>query len=152
MTAIYDIDNTTNWLQIYSDDFQATYIQGQQIPIYTPIPKTELPVNIDSSLVAIHCTSTQYPNSQKYLGSVVQAVLINQSFPTDTATANAKRIYSNQTVLAQFTEFDDTYRLVLSVRWWVEQLSITVYEYIGLENFKIENRLNIIEEKINQLL
>jgi hypothetical protein len=152
MTAIYDISTDVNWLEIYNDSFQATYVQGQQVPIYTPIPKTELPVDIDTTLVAIYCTSNQYQNSQRYLGSVYQAIITNTAFPTATATGKGRGIYSNQTVLAQFTEFDDNYRLVLNPRWWIEQLTVTVWKYIGDENFDIKNQLDAIEQKINQLL
>jgi hypothetical protein len=152
MTAIYDADNASNWIQVYNGSFAATYPQGQQIPVYNPIPKTELPIDIDRELVAVYCTSTQYPNSKKYLGSVYQAIVGNGAFPTAAATAKVRAIYSNSTTLIEFTQFDDIYRLILSPRWWIEQLNITVFKYTGLANFKLEERLSIIEGKIDQLL
>jgi hypothetical protein len=152
MTAIYDIDNDDNWVQIYNGSFAATYPQGQQIRVYTPIPRTVLPVDIDSSLVAVYCTSTDYPDSPKILGRIVQAVTGNSIFPTTGVYSKGKSIYSNETILAEFLEYDDSYRLQLIPRFYVEQLDVTIFKYIGVANFSIENRLDLIEEKIDRLL
>lgn len=152
MTATYDVNNPANWEQIYNNSFQATYVQGQQVPIYTPIPKTELALNIDSPVLAIYCTSTQYQDAKKYLGSVYQSVIGNGSFPTATLSARGKSLYSNETVFAEFLDFDDNYNLTLNVRWWIEQINITIFKYIGIIDVEIQNRLTTIEAKIDQLL
>ncbi len=152
MSAIYDADNSSNWEQIYSGSFAATYPQGQQIPVYTPIPRTLLPVNIDSSLLAIYVQSTDYPNTQKYLGRVIQSIVSNGTFPTATANSKGAGLWSNETTLIEFTEYDDNYQLLLVPKYYIEQITLTVFKYIGSTNYEVENRLNIIEGKIDQLL
>ena len=152
MSAIYDADNSSNWEQIYSGSFAATYPQGQQIPVYTPIPRTLLPVNIDSSLLAIYAQSTDYPNTQKYLGRVIQSIVSNGTFPTATANSKGAGLWSNETTLIEFTEYDDNYQLLLVPKFYIEQITLTVFKYIGSANYEVENRLNIIEGKIDQLL
>ena len=152
MTANYNANHPDNWEQIYTGSFEATYIQGKQIPIYTPIPKTELTLNIDSPILAIHCTSTQYPNSKRYLGNLYQTVIATGIFPTNTLSAKGKSIYSNETVFAEFTQFVDNYNLMLNVNWRVEQISLTIFKYIGERHFEVQKQLTIIETKIDQML
>ena len=152
MTASYDADNSDNWLQIYQTNFEANFIQGKQIPVYLPIESQELPIDIDSPLVAIYAESNQFLDIKKYLGSVIQGINSNDIFPTQTITARGRGIYSNQTTLLEFPRFDDTYRLIVNPKTYVEQLSIVVYKYTGSTYYDLENRLNIIENKIDQLL
>jgi hypothetical protein len=152
MPANYDADNSNNWEQIYNGSFSVTYVPGKQVPIYTPIPKTILPVQIDAPLIAIYCESTQYSEQKKYLGNVYQAIVGNGVFPTSTATAKGRAIYSNETVLAEFVEFDDFYQIVLNPRFWVEHLDVTIFKYLGEPNYEVNNRLTTIEEKLDRLL
>lgn len=151
MTALYDADSSSNWLQIYQGSFEADFIQGQQVPVYLPIPSTELPIDIDSSLLAVYCTSTQFPELKKYVGSIIQSINASGIFPTATVTGKGRGIYSNQTTLLEFPLYDDPYRLVFNPKYYIEQASLTVYKYVGSTYYVIENRLNIIESKIDQL-
>ena len=152
MPANYDADNPTNWEQIYNGIFAATYIQGRQIPVYNPIPKTLLSLNIDTPLIAIYCQSTDYRDTKKYLGSVYQSVIGGGSFPTSTASGRSKSIYSNETVFAEFPRFDDNYDLTLNVRWWVEHLDITIFKYVGEITLEVDENLARLESKIDRLL
>ena len=152
MTANFDADNSANWVQIFNDSYQVSYIQGKATKVYVPIPPTDLAVNIDSPLIAVHCTSTDYPHSQRYLGSIVQQVKLPGVLPTTTALGRGKGLYSNQTVLAKFTEFDDSYSLLLRPKYYVEQLTITIYKYTGSTYFVLEERLNTIDAKVEQIL
>ena len=151
MTANFDADNPVNWVEIFTNSYQVSYIQGKATKVYVPIEPQELSVNIDSPLIAINCTSTQYPTQKRYLGSIVQQVQLPGLFPTTTALGKGKGIYSNQTVLAKFTEFDDSYSLLLKPKYYVEQLTITIYKYIGSAYFVLEERINTIETKIDQI-
>lgn len=152
MTANFDADNTSNWVQIFNNSYQINYIQGKSTKVYQPIPPTELAVNIDSPLIAVYCTSTDYPSKQVYLGSIVQQVNVPGNLPTTYALGKGKGIYSNQTVLAKFTEFDDNYSLLLRPKYYVEQLTITIYKYVGSTYFVLEERLNTVEVKVDQIL
>ena len=152
MIVPYDIDESSNWEKIYFGEFKAIYIPGKQIPVYTPIPKTNLNLTIDSPLIAIYCQSSQYPNSKKYLGSVYQTILGPTILPTPQVANKGKTIYANETVLADFSGVDDSYDLVLNVRWWVEQIQITIFKYLKEIDWPIEDRLSRIEEKIDSLL
>lgn len=151
MTAQYDANNPDNWINIYSNSFEATYIQGKQVPIYTPIPKTNLNLNIDSPILAIYSESNQYPNSRRYVGRVYQSILGNNIFPSPTLRHKGKSIYSNETIFLEFTQFDDNYDLTLDVYWKVEQLAITIFKYVGSINTNLETKINTIENKIDQL-
>ena len=152
MTAIFKADNVNNWLEIYSENFEANYRSGKQIPIYNPIPKTLLPIFIDSALIAIHCVSSQYPTQRKYLGRVIQAINTQNIFPTNTASNKSVSLYSNETILAEFINFDDSYQLLLDLKWWIEDITITIYKYIGEGSGNLNTRLTEIEKKIDQLL
>lgn len=151
MLAQYDANNPDNWINIYSDSFEATYPQGQNIPIYTPIPKTTLNLEIDSPILAIYAQSNQYPNGNKYLGKVYQSILGNNIFPSPTLSHKGVNIYANQTVFAEFTQFDDNYDLILDVPYKVEQISITIFKYIGDINLDLESKIETLENKIDQL-
>ncbi len=152
MPANYDADNEDNWLEIYQGTFQAETVPGRQVPIYTPIPKTLLNLSIDTPLIAIYSTSTNYPDTKKYLGSVYQSVIGLGSFPTITASGRSKSLYSNETVFAEFPRFDDNYDLTLNVRWWVEEISILIFKYTGTIQLEVDDRLLQIESKIDRLL
>ncbi len=152
MTALYDAGSAANWQKIHTSSYQVTYTAGKHIPVYIPIPFQELAVNITSSLIAIHCTSSDYPSQIKYLGRVVQSVVSAGTLPTNVATGDSVSIYSNRTVLADFTKFDDVYRLLIMPKYYVEDLTINVYEYIGSAYHEVESRLDVIEGKLDQLL
>ncbi len=151
MTALYDADKAGNWQKRHTASFVVTYRAGKHVPIYEPIPNQELAVDISSSLVAIHCTSKDYPSQIKYLGRVVQSIVTSGTLPTNVATGSSVSIYSNRTVLADFTKFDDVYRLLLMPKFQVEQLTISVYEYVGSAYYELEEKLNVIESKIDEL-
>lgn len=151
MTANFDADNSNNWVEIFTNSYQVNYIQGKITKVYQPIEPQELILNIDSPLIAINCTSTQYPNQKRYLGSIAQQVNIPGFFPTISAMGGTKAIYSNQTILANFTQFDDSYNLLLKPRYYVEQLTVTIYKYIGSVHFVLEEKLNTIEAKIDEI-
>lgn len=151
MNAIYDANNPDNWINLYSNSFEATYTQGKQISIYTPIPKTALNLEIDSPILAIYAESTQYPNSQKYLGKIYQSILGNNIFPSPTLTHQGVSIYANQTVFAEFTQFDDNYDLILDVQWKVENISITIFKYVGEIKNPVNTQIQELEDKIVQL-
>ena len=152
MLAQFDANNPDNWVYLYGEIFKATYIPGKQVPIYVPIPKTALNLNIDSPILAIYSESSQYPTAKRYLGSVYQSILGNNIFPSPTLTHRGRSIYSNETVFLEFTQFDDNYDLILNVNWRVEDVAISIFKYIGNINTDLDNRLDIIEEKIDQLL
>ena len=67
MTANFDADSSSNWVEIFSDSYEATYIQGKATQVYQPIPAIEIDVDIDSPLIAIYCSSTQYDDTEKPL-------------------------------------------------------------------------------------
>ena len=148
----YGIDTSANWEQIFFGEFEATYTQGSYTKIYQPIPKTNLDLIIDSPIVAIFCESNKYPNTKKYLGSIYQSILGAAIFPTATIANKGKSIYANETVLADFSGVDDDYDLVLNVRWWVEDIGITIFKYTGEVETTIEDRLARIEGKVDSLL
>ena len=152
MTALYDADLATNWELIYVSPFAATYPQGKYIPIYNPIPRQELALNVTSSLLAVHCTSDDFPKQQRYLGRIIQAVTNPRNLPGSIANGKGVGLYSNQTVLAEFPRFDDNYHLILAPRYYVEQITVGIYQYVGSAFYEVEARLNVIEGKIDQLL
>ena len=152
MVAQFDANNPDNWVYLYGNTFVATYVQGKQIPIYTPIPKTALNLSIDSPILAIYSESNQYPTVKKYLGNIYQSILGNNIFPSPTLTHKGRSLYSNETVFLEFTQFDDNYDLILNVNWRIEHIAITIFKYIGSITTDLENRLDIIEGKIDQLL
>lgn len=151
MNAQYDANNPDNWVNLYSNSFDATYPQGKQIPIYTPIPNTALNLEIDSPILAIYAESTQYPNSQKYLGKIYQSILGNNIFPSPTLTHKGVNIYANQTVFAEFTQFDDNYDLILDVQSRIENISITIFKYVGDIQNTVNTEIQELKDKIDQL-
>ena len=152
MTALYDASSAANWQKIHTSSYQVTYQAGKHVPIYIPIPIQELSVNTTAKLLAIYCTSSDYPSQIKYLGRVIQSVVSDGTLPTSIATGDSVSIYSNRTVLADFTKFDDVYRLLIAPKYYVENLTIHVYEYVGSAYYQVESRLDVIEGKIDQLL
>ena len=152
MVALYDADNSSNWQPIHVASFAVTYVQGKQVPVYVPIPTQELSFSTNAKLLAIHCTSDDFPSQIKYLGRVIQTVANPGNLPTSISTGRSVGIYSNRTVLADFTKFDDVYGLLIAPKYWVEQITIGVWEYVGSAFYEVEERLNIIEGKIDQLL
>lgn len=152
MTANFDADSSSNWVEIFSDSYEATYIQGKATQVYQPIPAIEIDVDIDSPLIAIYCSSTQYDDTEKFLGTIIQQVKLPNIFPTSVASGKGESLYNNRTILAKFTEFDDTYSLLFKPKYYVEQVSIKIYKYIGSTYFVLEERLNNLESKIDQIL
>ncbi len=153
MGNIYDVSNAANWELIYTGNFNAIYVQGKQVPIYTPIPKTDLGLSIDSFAIAAFATSTKYqPTSRKYVGSLIQAVDSNGSFDTPKLTHGKRSLFNNQTVFAEFNLFKDPYDLMLAPPWWIEDLSLKIWKYIGIGSNETNNRLDSIEAKVDRLL
>lgn len=152
MVATFDADKSENWQQIYTNSYAATRPPGKQIPVYTPIPDQELPLGIGSRLIAIHCTSDTYPDTRKYLGRAIQIIVNPGNLPSSISTGDRLSLFSNETVMGNFPRFDDVYSLIIKPKFYVEQLTIKVFEYVGSNYYEVEERLNIIEGKIDQLL
>jgi len=152
MTANFDADSSSNWVEIFSNSYEAEYVQGKATQVYLPIPATEINVDIDSPLIAVYCSSTQYDDTEKFLGTVIQQVKLPSIFPVSHASGRGEALYNNRVVLAKFTEFDDSYSLLFKPKYYVETVSIKIYKYIGSTYFVIEERLNNLESKIDQVI
>lgn len=149
MTLVPQLNNQDNWFPLYSQSFtRGTGVTGAKIPI----PTVEIPIQPDEHLLAITVASSSAPAGY-YVGGYASfwiQVQLGQIGGSKARAGDSERLQLNKINLVRSPKLSDVYELHLAFPRYLDDMTIEVYEYIGLGEPTIEGKLDAIYDQIIQ--
>lgn len=153
MAITYEFANGANWQQVWSGNFTASGVPGYSDRHYR-IPEIVVPILLEQFVLAVYCTSSTNPGWWHSGG------LMNVKFPTgiltggvgETHPSERYRIWLDQITSFEIPKMAANYELSFNAPYWLDQLSISVYEYTGPVHDSTETQLNALQTDLTTLL
>lgn len=154
---LLDLLNQDNWNQIY--DESRTAQPATEAGGYYSIPIFEIPIILQSRVLAVRCLSTTAKYSWRFAGNLKPQVAapiagIN-SPPLEVASIY---LQLNRTRLIVLQPYATNYNLVLENAPWLKDLRVTIWEYTGAIEDTTEELIGIaridilrVEAKVDNL-
>lgn len=147
-----DLTNSALWNLIWSANVQAELVPNK--PRYLPIPPVEVPLLLDTHVIAVLLTSSTAPPSWKF------AAFLNQKIATgiivgglNETQAYQEKIWLNRISLVILPKLTTTYSLNFNIPYWFYDMSLKVWIYKGEdeENVSPLNSLEEIRDSLNNI-
>lgn len=156
---VLDLNNPGVWNQIY--DESRTAASGGIPDSYIPIPAFEVPVLIQSPILAVRNFSQSARPTWRFAGNLIQRFQIGtggSASPLPLAEAKREALTVNRTQLIFFPRYTNEYEVVFSCPYWFQTMRLTLWEYTGQISDSnqvlieaVRTDLVIIESKIDAL-
>jgi hypothetical protein len=140
-----NISDSNKWVPVWSGNFTAPTAPGnrKELEPFFPIPDIFIPNELDAELLAFHAYS-ENPTRQKIAASVRRKYNINVTEIENSETVtDSQQLLLNQLSLVKFPkEFESSYSLMVSVPYWIRELSLFLWIYsetgnsIALNNYQ----------------
>jgi hypothetical protein len=129
MATQYDLTAPGVWESIYDEDFDAVQpVAGR----YVAIPRKDLPILLEESVIAIGTSSSTAPPHWRYAGRIVQRAHI-PGISTGLVDGREQKCKLNIITLAIFPLVVPQYRLAYEFPHWITNLSLSLWRYTGPE-------------------
>ena len=151
----YNAGNSNNWQSVWNQSFTAAPAPGNrpELERYFPLPDIIVPIQLDAGLIAFYATSQDANPKWKFAANVkrkyVTGLTVGGNFD---AVVDSKRIFLNQFSLLRYTvSFGSSYSLLISVPYWLRQITFHLWEYTGPIIDTSEQKLDLILERLPNL-
>jgi hypothetical protein len=147
---VLDLQNSQKWGLVWGASFVAAKdAKGNNIEI----PPIAVPVRIESSIVAVFASSPTGRQSWKIAGTVARRIRagVSGTDGADVVSNDARLIRLNQFTLFRFVRLTTDYELTISPKWWLPDISVSVYEYIGIDSDTTTEALAEIRDLLEEL-
>jgi len=152
MTITYQISNSANWNQIWSTTRTAQSVEPSVLEKYYPIPEIVAPFQFDNPILAVYADSNSAEEHWKLAGKAQQKVLTGLVVGGTPETVTAiKRIWLKQISLLIFPRLASTYTLGFNIPYWLRDINLIVWEYVGPINDSIDQKLTAIQSDLATL-
>jgi hypothetical protein len=154
---IADLGNENNWESLWNTNLEGVPSGTDR---YYPIPETTCPLLIDKHILAVATNSNKSSPSWKsagFLNYKIRTGLVVGGIP-NTQIGKGFRLKLNQITLLILPRYSETFSISFGIHYWIQQISIDVFQYIGALNDSTElmiegirnNELARIEQKIDE--
>lgn len=127
----YELGNSANFLMIYDETRTVTRTPDNR---YVPLPAFEIPYLFSTPVLAIKAISTKAKAGWKYAGILTQRVQLGTSGSANTlplAETQRRSLRLQRTELCIFPMLTAQYDLVHECPFWVEDMRLIIWEYVG---------------------
>jgi hypothetical protein len=148
---IVQFGSQSNWSQVYSESREVEYLAPGK---FVPLPRFELGTLFDSRYLAISAYSSKAKPTWRYAGYVAQVCRLGSggtASPLPAVDTLVEKVYLGRARLLTYPGFTSNYALVFVPPYWLEDLTLRVYEYSGAVSDSITDRLIGLERSINAL-
>ncbi|TRV22414.1 MAG: hypothetical protein EWV88_13490 [Microcystis wesenbergii Mw_MB_S_20031200_S109D] len=150
----YDAGNSNNWQSVWNQSFTAEPAPGDrpELERYFPLPEISVPIQLSSGLLAFFATSQSADPKWKFAANVKRKYFTGLTVGGNPdAVVDNKRIFLNQFSLLRYpVSFGSSYSLLISVPYWIRQITLYLWEYTGpvseTSDPKIDQILQVLTE------
>lgn len=154
---VLQLSNAANWQDIYTRSLQAQIISDKA---HIPIPEVTVPVLLDRHILAVYANSSTAKKSWSTAGYLKQKISLGliTGGTLDAEVIHSRRIGLKKITLVTFPRLTTEYGLGFDVPFWLKDISLTIWKYVGTESDSTEDliqqvRIDLvrIEYKIDEL-
>lgn len=148
---IADFQQENNWVQTWADHVEAQPVNGnpnRRIPIRTIV----VPILIESPVLGIFVNSDTAAPHWRYAGMCRQIIPTGLTIGGVTnAHTERRKLYLYRLNLLILPKLTAEYSLQIDVPYWIIDLRLNLFEYVGLIGDSTEIALNSLEEDIARI-
>lgn len=150
MATILQLSNGKNWKYRYSKSLVAKKVGDT----YISIPAYSVPILLESSIIAVKCLVKKPGLRWVTAGWISQKIKIGigTGVTPNTYTEKNQRLIINNLTVVFFPQIVTSYGVIISVPYWLRDLKFALYEYTGIVDDSVVEKLQEINSKIDQLL
>ncbi len=147
-----DLSNSNNWRLVWEKLTIAQRVVIDPEKQHHPIPAIKMPVQLESPIFVVLVENQQAKSTWRYAGVVTQLVStgIIDFGGSDDVEVTSRKLWLNRVSLHIFPELTTAFSLKFYIPHWFEEVSITVWEYLG-QNNSLDDILARIETKIDAI-
>jgi hypothetical protein len=148
---ILQLENGANWQSIWS-----TSVASVKLPDGSSqfIPPILCPVLLETNIIAIYAASESAKPSWVIAGNVGKKIATGITLPggsPDVTVSDVRLLRLNQLNLFRFQRLTSTYALVITPKWWIEDIDLNVFIYTGIDTDTTSEQLNRIEFAVQEI-
>ncbi|TRT85829.1 MAG: hypothetical protein EWV82_06510 [Microcystis aeruginosa Ma_AC_P_19900807_S299] len=148
----YQFSNSNNWQQVSTGNLIAQDVEPVAAQRYYPIPDYVIPVQLTSPILAIYAFSSAAENHWRYAGKAFQRIRTGLTLGGGADSwIDSQRFYLNQITILRFEQVSSTYDVILTIPFWIRQLSFVLLEYTGPIIDSSKQKLDLILERLPDL-
>lgn len=147
---ILSLNNAQNWQLFHRQIYRSQEAVSQgRVRGHIPIPPQTLPLLSDRNILAAGCHSDKAKSTWFSGGWLVPVVACGGEFLE--ADFGFYRLPLNSVRLIQIPAIAQSYKLRFQIPAWFEEISLSVYQYIGTEADSTEELIHELQTQISQL-
>jgi hypothetical protein len=149
---ILQLQNGANWAPLWTYSVTAEPVPDR--PGYTlEIPPITAPFLLENHIIAISAKSSTAKPSWKFGGRIAKKIStgITLGGTPDVTISDSRKLWLNQINLFSFTRYTDTYSLEIIPAYYLTQIDLAVWIYIGLDTDTTSEQLNRIEFAVQEI-
>lgn len=144
MVLQLELENPANWVPRDSQGFTAT--------VDTPLPEYMSVVEFTSNVIGLLVDNAAAKETWNFAGWLERRINLPFGPSSTTSVIDYRKLWLRQKMLLRFPAIVPAYKIGIRFPRWFTQASVTVWEYQGSQGDTIENQLNQVEGKVDQLL
>jgi hypothetical protein len=141
-----DLENQANWEKIAEINKVAIKPDGAN-NAYIPIPSFDVLAN--GRIFIIDCHSKSASPHWVYACSFLQNVKVGIDLSQSMASYSARKIFFKRKNLIKFSQLVEIF--TVKIPYWIEDLNLIIYKYIGQDDESVIDLLKIIDKKVTDL-
>jgi hypothetical protein len=148
---ILQLQNAANWQSIWSTSVASVKLADGSSQFIPPII---VPILLATNIVVIYAASQSAKPSWQIAGNVAKKISTGITLPgenPDTTISDLRLLRLNQLNLFRFQRLTDTYALEIRPKWWIEDISLNVFIYTGVDSDTTTEQLNRIEFAVDEI-
>jgi hypothetical protein len=116
------------------------------------MPEIVVPFQLDNPIVAVYAHANSAEEHWKLAGKAQQKIITGLTVGGTPETVTAiKRIWLKQISLLFFPRLSSTYTLSFHIPYWLRDINLVVWEYVGPINDSIDQKLTAIQSDLAML-
>jgi hypothetical protein len=137
---ILDLGNAASWERVYDETRNAVEPTAGR---YAPIPRMELPIFLESQVIAVGTSSSTSPPRWRYAGTLLQRHRI-AAVGSGVVLGKETKCFLNTFALATMPLLTPTYELVYDVPPWLRSISLAIWAYTGPATDEVVERVDAL--------
>ncbi|MCC5640538.1 hypothetical protein LC593_32860 [Nostoc sp. CHAB 5844] len=156
---VLELNSQGVWSQVFHESRQA--LVATPSGGYYPIPAFEIPFLFERHILAVRCMSTTAKATWRFGGNLSQKIQLGtggSASPLPIADGAVIPLRVNRTRLILLQHLTSTYQLVHETPYWFKDVTLTIWEYTGIESNTTEQLIETlkidvlrVEDKIDNL-
>jgi hypothetical protein len=148
---ILQLQNAANWQSIWSTTVNAVKLADGSSQF---IPAIICPILLETNIIVVFATSESAKPSWQIAGNVARKISTGITLPggfPDTTISDVRLLRLNKLNLFRFQRLTDTYALEIRPKWWIEDISLNLFVYTGIDTDTVTEQLNRIEFVVDEI-